>query len=176
MNIYEDYINYISEHNELIDKLYSTNSEVLYCLEDVIKVCDIIYKQYDNKETISDEVNEIFEIGFGYLVNTINDLDSYYKDCLEKDIILFNQYARILVYSILMEDYKYYLLSNDEYEGKEKEALEKALKEIDDIVTNKKEYTDETIELLEKTINLATREEYKPSYIIFAMIYEELEN
>lgn len=176
MNIYEDYINYINEHNDLLDKLYSTNSEVLFCLEDVIKVCDTIYKLYDKKETLSDEINEIFEIGFGYLVNNLDDLTNYYKDCLDSDIIQFNYYARVLVYSILLEDYKAYLLSNDEYEGKEKEVIEKALKEADEIVSNKKSFDDETIAFLEKTVNLASKEEYKPSYIIFSMIYEELQN
>lgn len=176
MNIYEDYINYIGEHNELLDKLYSTNSEVIFCIEDVIRVCDTIYKMYDEKETISDEIAEIFEIGFGYLVNTINDLNSYYKDCLNSDIILFNQYSRILVYSILLEDYKAFLVSNDDYVGKEQEVIEKALKDIDDIVSNKKTYSEEEVSSLEKVIGLASREEYKPSYIIFSMIYEELQN
>ena len=176
MNIYDDYINYMNEKNDLIDKLYSTDSELLFCLEDVIKVCDFIYKLYDKKETISDEMSEIFEIGFGYLVNNFNDLDNYYKDCLDSDMILFAHYSRILVYSILLEDYKAYLLSNDNFEGSEKEEIEKCLKFIDETVSNKKTYTDEDVELLEKTFASACNEEYKPSYIIFAMIYDELAN
>lgn len=176
MNIYEDYINYMNEHNDMLDKLYSTESEVLFCLEDVIKVCDTIYQMYDKEETLSDEINEIFEIGFGYLVNTINDLNSYYKDCLNSDIIQFNHYARILVYSILLDDYKAYLVSNEDYEGKEQEVIEKALKDIDEIVSNKKAFGEETLASLEKVVSLASREEYKPSYIIFSMIFEELQN
>lgn len=176
MNIYEDYINYIGENNDFLDKLYSTNSELLFCFEDVIKVCDTIYKMYDKKETISDEINEIFEIGFGYLVNTINDLKSYYKDCLNSDIIALNHYSRILVYSILLEDYKAYLVSNEEYDGNVKDVVEKGLKEVDDIVTNKKTFDDEVIQSLEKILNFATEEDYKPSYLIFSMIFEELQN
>ena len=38
------------------------------------------------------------------------------------------------------------------------------------------QYTDEDVELLEKTFASACNEEYKPSYIIFAMIYDELAN
>ena len=42
MNIYEDYINYMNEHNELIEKLYQTSSKALLCLDDVVRVCDHI--------------------------------------------------------------------------------------------------------------------------------------
>ena len=169
MNIYEDYINYMNEHNELIEKLYQTSSKALLCLDDVVRVCDHIYKQSANDEVI-------FEIGFGYLVNALNDLESYYKDYLDSDIILFNQYSELLIYSLLIDDYKSYLLSNDELDGKRKEVIEEMLSEIDNIVANKKSFDESLIKKYTDTLEaIGYDEEFKPSYIVFAMIQEELE-
>lgn len=176
MNIYEDYINYMNEHNELIEKLYQTSSKALLCLDDVVRVCDHIYKQSTNNETISSELEQIFEIGFGYLVNSLNDLETYYKDYLDSDIILFNQYSELLIYSLLIDDYKSYLLSNDELDNERKEAIEEMLSEIDNIVANKKSFDESLIKKYTDTLeSMGYNEEFKPSYIVFAMIQEELE-
>lgn len=175
MNIYEDYINYINEHNDLIEKLYSTNSQLLLCLDDVIKVCDHIYK-ISQDQTISDELAQIFEIGFGYLANAIEDLEAYYNECLNKDIILFNQYAELIIYLILIEDFKSYLISNDEYTSAEKEVIENMITEIDNIISNKKDFNDLMIkDYTDKLERLDFNEEFKPTYTVFSMILEELE-
>ena len=49
MNIYEDYINYMGEKEELINMLIDTNSSIYYVLTDVIKVTDHIYKLYEKR-------------------------------------------------------------------------------------------------------------------------------
>lgn len=177
MNIYEDYINYMSEHNELIEKLYSTNSQVLLCIDDIVKVCDFIYQLTQKEEEISDEIAQIFEIGFGYLVNAITDLETYYNEYLENDIVLFNNYNTLMIYSILIEDFKSYLLSNDEYYEEIKKEIENMQDTIDQIICNKKEYSDSFLkELTDKLERLDFDKEFKPTYTVFSMILEELQN
>lgn len=176
MNIYEDYINYMNEHSELIEHLYSTNSKVLACIEDVIRVTDYIYQLSEKEVEISDELAEIFEIGFGYLVNSINDLETNYKDYLNKDVILFNQYSNIMVYGILFEDLKSFLMSNDEYDEDIKEIIEPILTEIEDTIANKKEYTEQKIKQYSDILeNLDFGQSFKPAYAVFSMIADELE-
>lgn len=176
MNVYEDYINYMNEHSDLIEHLYSTDSRVLVCLDDVIKVNDHIYQMVEKDEKISDELAQIFEIGFGYLVNSINDLETYYKEYLNKDIILFNHYADMMVYGILYEDFKSFLLSNDEYEEEIKKVIEPILTEIEDIIGNKKEFNEDAIKKYSDILeDLDFNEKFRPAYAVFSMIAEELE-
>ena len=65
MNIYEDYANYISECQELIEEMIQYNSSVYYAIADVLKVTDYIYQKNEKKETIDEDMLEIFEIGYG---------------------------------------------------------------------------------------------------------------
>ena len=51
MNIYEDYANYISECQELIEEMIQYNSSVYYAIADVLKVTDYIYQKNEKKET-----------------------------------------------------------------------------------------------------------------------------
>ena len=176
MNIYEDYINYMNEHSELIELLYSTNSRILVCIDDVIKVNDHIYQMNEQNEKISDELAQIFEIGFGYLVNSINDLETYFKEYLNKDIVLFNQYTDVRVYGILFEDFKSFLLSNDEYDEDVKKIVEPILSEIENTIVNKVEFDEEKQRKYSSILeDLDFNEKFRPAYSVFSMIAEELE-
>ena len=42
MNVYEDYANYISECQELIEEMIKHNRSVYYAISDVLKVTDYI--------------------------------------------------------------------------------------------------------------------------------------
>lgn len=176
MNVFEDYINYMNDHSELIEKLYSTSSQVLLCFDDVIKVCDHIY-QMSTKEAVSKEHTEIFEIGFGYLANIITDLEMFYNDYLNKDIIEFNQYASLILYLFLIDDFKQYLVSNDEYKGSKKTKIDAMLKEIEEAIQNKN-----PLDEMKENAYLITLEsvgyyrDFNPTYTVFAQIDEELKN
>lgn len=176
MNIYEDYINYMNEHSEFIEQLYQTNSKVLIVLDDVIKVCDHIYRVNEQNNKVLDEEAQIFEIGFGYLVNSISDLETYYNEYLNKDVILFNQYANILVYSILIEDFKSYLISNDIYDEECKKLIDPMLTEIEDSLAKKKELKEEQMKKYTDIVDaLDSNNSFRPAYSVFSLIAEELE-
>lgn len=113
MNIYEDYANYISECQELIEEMIQYNSSVYYAIADVLKVTDYIYQKNEKKETIDEDMLEIFEIGYGYLANVLGDLKTYYLDYFDKNIEVFNYYSELMLYSIYIEDYKSHLNVQD---------------------------------------------------------------
>lgn len=104
MNIYEDYANYISECQELIEEMIQYNSSVYYAIADVLKVTDYIYQKNEKKETIDEDMLEIFEIGYGYLANVLGDLKTYYLDYFDKNIEVFNYYSELMLYSIYIEE------------------------------------------------------------------------
>ena len=176
MNIYDDYNKYIIENEELLNYLKSSNSSVLYCLADVLEVLDYVYKKYVDKVKIENELEEIFEIGFGYLSNCLIDINTYYNDYFGKDIILFNKYSTLIIYSILLDDVKGYLLSEERLTEERSEMLDKAAKLIEGTLINIKEINPEDVAEIEDILEmvLPKKNNYKPVYTVFAMIAEEL--
>lgn len=176
MNIYDDYNKYIIENEELLNYLKSSNSSVMYCLTDVIEVLDYVYKKYVDKVKIDNELEEIFEIGFGYLSNCLIDINTYYNDYFGKDIILFNKYSTLIIYSILLDDVKGYLLSEERLTEERSEMLDKAAKLIEGTLINIKEINPEEVAEVEDILEmvLPKKHSYKPVYAVFAMIAEEL--
>ena len=176
MNIYDDYNKYIIENEELLNYLKSSNSSVLYCLADVLEVLDYVYKKYVDKVKIDNELEEIFEIGCGYLSNCLIDINTYYNDYFGKDIILFNKYSTLIIYSILLDDVKGYLLSEERLTEERSELLDKAAKLIEGTLINIKEINPEEVAEIEDILEmvLPKKNNYKPVYAVFAMIAEEL--
>lgn len=176
MNIYDDYNKYIIENEELLGYLKSSNSSVMYCLMDVLEVLDYVYKKYVDKVKIEAELEEIFEIGFGYLSNCLIDINTYYKDYFGKDIILFNKYSTFIIYSIMVDDVKGYLLSEERLTEERSEMLDKASKLIEETLLNLKEIDGAVVAEIEDILEmvLPKKNKYKPVYAVFAMIAEEL--
>ena len=145
MNIYEDYANYISECQELIEEMIQYNSSVYYAIADVLKVTDYIYQKNEKKETIDEDMLEIFEIGYGYLANVLGDLKTYYLDYFDKNIEVFNYYSELMLYSIYIEDYKSHLNVQDLINDDIEKNLTDLIYKIDGILVNKKPYDKNTI-------------------------------
>ncbi len=176
MNIYDDYGNYMEDMEEMITNIKGTSSYVMCCLDDVINVLDYIYRKYLDKAKIDNELEEIFEIGFGYLSNALNDIKVYYEEYFKKDIVLFNQYASLIVYSILIEDLKAYLIGEEKLTKSKEKVLDCSLQKIDDILVNIKEINVELLADIEDTIDecMPNNSDYRPVYTVFALIAEEL--
>ena len=176
MNVYDDYNKYIIENEELLSNLKSTNSSVMYCLMDVLEVLDYVYKKYIDNVKIEAELEEIFEIGFGYLSNCLIDINTYYKDYFGKDMILFNKYSTFIIYSIMLDDVKGYLLSDERLTEERNEMLDKAGKLIEETLLNLKDINQIVIQEIEDLLEmvLPKKHKYTPVYAVFAMIKEEL--
>lgn len=176
MNIYEDYINYLDECMGLITELQNSNSSVLLILQDVIKVTDYIYQQYEKKSKIDEELEEIFSLGFGYLSNILSDFKTYYEEYFDKNIETFNSYAPVLIDAIVLEDFRSFLEVSDEMNEEISKEIEAKLYQIDGILANKKKYDEELLESIETIIEerMPKTVEFKPVYTVCAMISEEL--
>lgn len=176
MNMYDDYNKYIIENEELLNNLKNSDSNVLLCLSDVLEVLEYIYKKYLDQAKIDNDLEEIFEIGFGYLSNSLVDIKTYYVDYFKKDIILLNRYSTLIVYSILLDDLKGYLLSEERLNEERKATINNASKLIDDVMINLKEIDGDVIVTIEEAFetSLPKKHNYKPVYSVFQMIAEEL--
>ncbi len=176
MNIYEDYSGYMTDMKDLIKKLETSSSGVYVLLEDALMVTKYIYEEHEKGSKLDEVLEEIFEAGFGYLSNVLNDLNIMFQDYFSGDIELFNYYAPLIVYSIYIEDYRCHLLA-DELLDEEREILIKRIEEeIDQMLVNKKPFNMEVIDAWEEEVLKVAPEgdQFEPVYIIYSMIVEEL--
>ena len=141
-------------------------------LENVLKE----FIKYVDKVKIEAELEEIFEIGFGYLSNCLIDINTYYKDYFNKDAVLFNKYSTLIIYSIMLDDVKGYLLSEERLTDERTKMLDQASKLIEDTMINLKEIDGNVVCEVEDILEmvLPKKNKYKPVYAVFAMIAEEL--
>lgn len=178
MNIYDDYFNYIKEYEPLIEKINSTNSNVLYCISDVLKVMDIIYQSYLDKKDIDNDTADIFEVGFGYLSNVLYDLNTYYNDYFQSNMDIFNYYSELILYSIYLDDYISYLDGEEVLSKEELDNLHEVLNKIDDVLRKKLPCDSKLINGFEDETNhiAPLDDDFKPVYIVFSMIWEQLDS
>lgn len=176
MNIYEDYQSYMEECSELLDMLKVNGKEVYYAINDVIKVTNYIIEQYKNNNKIDEDLDEIFDIGYGFLANVLADMKTYYEDAFDKNPKTFEKYSELLLYSIYIEDFKSFLESEDLMNDDALETINEMLNQLDSIFTHQKEFDSNLPIDLNAQLNELGIEKFKfkPAYSVFQMICEEL--
>ena len=177
MNIYDDYASYLDECTEIINTMKASNSPLLLIINDVMSVTDDIYTKYTKKQKLDEDTEEIFSLGFSYLSSVLSDIKTYSDEEFDKSVEKLNKYAPLIINLIMLNDFKDFLdvedLMNDDIQ---KEIEDLAFK-IDGILANNKQYDEGILTEVEYLIDSNTPEDasFKPVYVVFALIKEELE-
>ena len=176
MNIYDDYISYLGEHMDIITALKDSDSPVLSILHDVIRVTDYIYQQYSKKKPIDEDMEEIFSLGYGYLSNTLTDIKMYYEEYFNKNIERLNRFSTLIIDLIILDDFKAFLDVNERLDMDTSNEIDDLMNKIDVALENKNPDSIELVENVELYIEDKTplKLDFRPVYIVFAMIAEEL--
>lgn len=177
MNIYEDYKSYMNEHASLLKKLNEHNSKILICILDVIKVTDYIYQKFIKNEFINEEEKEIFDIGYGYLSNVLNDLNTFYEDYFDNNINEFEKRVDLIMLAIYVDDYVCYLENNEYMNDGLKEELKSIAYKLDNMLANKTIVDEQIVKNIEShVLSLSSyHNDFRPVYLIFSMMIEELQ-
>lgn len=177
MNVYDDYISYLGENMDIISALKDSESPVLTIINDVIRVNDYIYQQYSKKNTIDEDTEEIFSLGYGYLSNVISDFKTYYVEVFEQDINLLNKYSSVLISLIILDDFKSYLDVIERLDDETKKEIDELMYKLDSMIENRRQINQELLEDVEILLSEKESQEldFRPVYIVYAMIAEELE-
>lgn len=176
MNIYEDYNSYIVDMKNLIKMLENSKSPVYILIEDALNVTKYIYKEHEKGSKLDDVLEEIFEAGYGYLSNVLNDLNIMYEEYFDSNIDIFNYYAPLIIYSIYLEDYRCHLEAEELLTEEREEFIKNIESQVDSLLANKVPYNMEKIdEWEEEILTIApAKDKFEPVYIIYSMIVEEL--
>ncbi len=176
MNIYDDYESFMQDYNDLYKKLKETDSPLLVVIQDVLRVLDYVYELYLNKDKIEEDLVDIFEIGFSFISNVLTEIGIYYKDYFNNNYDIFNYYAKLMCYSIYVDDFKWYLDNEDYLTSERRIVIDEVKDEIEQTMKNRLPVTDELMEKLENKVAGITpyHDKFQPVYAVFLRITEEL--
>lgn len=177
----KDYLSYIQGHKEFITMLSDNNSILYYRIKDVIYVCDYIVnffnnnKQYQKNDELGD-LELIFETGFKYLHEQLEQIKIYYENYFKKDYFLFKKYELLINYCLFVEDFSEALDEKGYLNAHRKNILSTLVKNIDKIISEREAYDEKTIEDFEQTLNatIPSKVEITTTDSIFSDIADEL--
>lgn len=174
-----DYKNYISDNKEILNLLEQNNSILYYHLKDVIYVCnyisDFFKKNKESSET--EDLEVIFETGFKYLYEQLEQINIYYDKFFNKDYFLFKRYELLVSYTLYIDDISESLSEKEYLTSHRKNILSTLAKDIDKIIVEKASWNDADIDKFNEIINscLPNNVEILTTEDIFASIAEEIE-
>lgn len=125
--IFKDYASWRIDNQETIEQ-FKHNSNVVYDrFEPVYVVLNHIYDMVVEGEELDEDLEVIFESGFGYLSNQFEIIKIYYDTLFQQSCDDFKNYADVLLYLIYISDLRLDLENND---------IDIDMTELDDLETS----------------------------------------
>ncbi len=180
MDTYKDYQRFKEDNLEIL-KMIKNNGENTYLLiEDVIVVLDYIAKEAEKNTKLEPELYEIFDYGYAFLANILDEITYISHDYLDNDVLMFRKYDRLVTYWFYIQDLQGFIESeiedhNVEHLKSSINELDHLLDEIDEIFRNRKDTSEELFNHFEEIISKCNPDlKHKDSFTIFSLIREDL--
>lgn len=171
----QDYKAYMKGNYNFIELLRENNSLVYDRIRDLIKVLGYIEFQYDQNKPIDEELKVIFEVGFSFFHEQLEEIKIYYNTYFKRDLSKFLQHELLINYALYLSDLIEVLKEKNMYKEEIRVAFGEILEDIEKTLRGEKKETikafnryNEIIETFVPVGTLTTLE-------VFAMIVEELQ-
>lgn len=170
-----DYQSYLTQNRDFLEMLRE-NFRIIYDrFEDVLVVLDFIKERVSKYEKIEEEFEVIFEVGFSFLHQQLEELKNIFELYFKNDKGSLSKYQPLVNYYLYLSDLIESLKERKLYSKKAKEEISQMYDEIESILSEKKDYDEEII----KKFNLIL-EGYAPvgtlsTLEIYGRIREEIE-
>ena len=175
--VYHDYANWKIENHELLKYLVESNSDLIIRFKHVIEVIDYLYDKLIDDPNFSDEENHIFETGFYYLFDQMDEIINLLKKSYGNDVKKLEKRAKDVNLLLSTIDFQNEILSVEDYEQEDLDKLVdfeqdvlKKLESNEDIPKDMFERLDQMTLDMFKRLNV----EYYPINDIFLEIADEL--
>lgn len=170
-NILNDFEQWLDEHDDFLIDLDNYNFETVAKINIVIAGIMVL----KNDEEALKEVNDLIEIGIGYVFHTVEKL-SLYIEYFENDENLINKYS--LVVDTLLEveealyDFEDFKEQNIDYDAQDLGFLKESKEYLDTVINEKRDLSQEEhlYEIIQKLDGLY--EKYGENLLSISRIYE----
>ncbi len=175
--VYHEYANWKLENYELIKYLVDNNSDLILRFKHVIDVIDHLYDKLIDDDTYSDEEDHIFETGFYYLFDQVEEITKLLKKAYQNNVKDLEQRAQDVNLLLSAIDFQNELLGVENFEQKDMDRLMEFEKDVLDRLEKKEIVPKEMYEHLDQMsyeIFAKLNVEYYPIDDIFLEIADEL--
>lgn len=175
--IYHDYANWKIENHELLTYLVDNNSDLIIRFKHVIDVIDYLYDKLIDDTNYTDEENQIFETGFYYMFDQMEEIVSLLKKSYKNKIEDLESRANDVNLLLAAIDFQNELLGVEDFEQKDMDVLVEFEKKILKMLEDKQEIPQDIYDQLDQvSLEIFTKlhVEYYPINDIFLEIADEL--
>lgn len=172
-----EYKQYFNDNYKLINTLKNHNSITYDRLAEVMKVLNIIMEIHKDSNKVDEEFEIIFEVGFSYFHEQLEQIKIYYHNYFKSDYHYFQKYEFFINYTLYLDDLIQTLTEKKQIEETDILTINKIQSEIDVILLKKLEPSLEILDEYNKELDilLVSKEDFLTTLEIYSMIYEELE-
>ncbi|MFH0766725.1 MAG: hypothetical protein ABH890_02065 [Bacillota bacterium] len=175
--IYHEYANWKIENNDLLKYLVDSNSDLILRFKHVIEVTDYLYEKLIDDTKYTDDEDHIFETGFYYLFDQLEEITGLMKKSYQNNIKNLEERAKDVNLLLSTIDFQNELLGVENFEQNDMDKLIDFEQDIVKRLENKEEIPNFMYEQLdEMTFEMFQKlnVEYYPLNDIFLEIADEL--
>ncbi len=175
--VYHEYANWKMENHDLLKYLIESNSDLIVRFKHVIDVIDYLYDKLIDDVDYSDDDDQIFETGFYYLFDQIEEITKLLRKSYQNNVKNLEERAKDVNLLLSTIDFQNELLGVENFEQKDmdklidfEQILIKKIQNKEEVPSSMYDELDEmTFEMFQK-LNV----EYFPINDIFLEIADEL--
>jgi len=171
----KDYKAYMRDNDSFLDMLRRNDSLVYDRLRDLIKVLGYVEFLVDQGKKVEEELEFIFEVGFPFFHEQLEEIKIYYNKYCNKDYTKFKKYELLINYSLYIYELIDALKERKKYTNEAKKAFGEIQEEIEDIILNNKEEDPELLDRYNNIIESYVEVGTLSTLEIFGLIVEELQ-
>ena len=176
-SIYHEYANWKLEVNDLVTYLRKSDSSLIVRFKHVFDVTDYLYDKLIDDPKFSEEENQIFETGFYYVYDQIDQIQKLLNETYDNQLESLEKYAKDINLFLTTINFQNELLSTENYKQRDLDKLIAFEKEIEEKLFNKESISKEMFDRLDHMtyqIFYDMDVDYYPINDIFFEIADEL--
>jgi hypothetical protein len=121
--IYHDYASWKLEHIDFIEHLKSSDSNLMIRFNHVIAVVDHLYDKLVETMSYTDDEINIFQTGFFYLADQIDEIKALLKDFYREDLSILESKAKEINLLLSVIDFQNELMGVESFEQEDMDQL-----------------------------------------------------
>lgn len=137
--ILKDYASWKLEHHDMMELFHKNNNIIYQRIEPVFAVLDYIYDLACNNDSLDEDLETIFEIGFNYAHNQIHTVKIYFENLFQSNCDDFIHYAEMVAYLIYIYDLRIDLENHEKDDIRSVEKLNKLETYIENMIMERRE-------------------------------------
>lgn len=175
--LYHEYAGWKLEHSDLLNNLKQLDSPLVIRFENVLSVTDYLYDKLIDDINYTEEDHEIFQTGFYYIYDQIEEIEKIAKNIYNNNLEELNKDSRKINLLLNTIDFQNELLSQQSYDEKGLQFLLDFEQELISKISNKIDIEEKIYEKFDiETLKIfkSMEVEFYPIDTIFYEIADEL--